>query len=57
MKRSHILLSILVLGAAIVVGTFLLTTRQAEAQGLAGNQEQQAAQAELGGKLSKDEDH
>ena len=47
MKRSHILLSILVLGAVFVVGTFLLTTRHAEAQGLAGNQEQQAAQAEL----------
>jgi hypothetical protein len=47
MKRFHILLSILLLGALFVVGTFWLTTRHAEAQGLAGNQEQQAAQAEL----------
>ncbi len=47
MKRFHILLSVLALGAVFVVGTFWLTTRHAEAQGLAGNQEQQAAQAEL----------
>ena len=47
MKRFHILLSILVLGAVFVAGTFLLTTRHAQAQGLAGNQEQQAAQAAL----------
>ncbi len=47
MKRSYILLSILALGTVFVVGTFLLTARHAEAQGLAGNQEQQAAQAEL----------
>ena len=47
MKRFYILLSVLALGAVFVVGTFWLTTRHAQAQGLAGNQEQQAAQAEL----------
>ena len=47
MKRFHILLSVLAFGAVFVVGTFWLTTRHAQAQGLAGNQEQQAAQAEL----------
>ena len=47
MKRFYILLSVLAFGAVFVVGTFWLTTRHAQAQGLAGNQEQQAAQAEL----------
>src|SRR3984893_13459867 len=47
MKRFYILLSVLARGAVCVVGTFWLTTRHAQAQGLAGNQEQQAAQAEL----------
>jgi hypothetical protein len=47
MKRFYILLSVLAFGAVFVVGTFWLTTRHAQAQGLAGNQEQQAAQAQL----------
>ena len=47
MKRFYILLSFSVLGVAIVAGTFLLLPRPVQGQGLAGNQEQQAAQAAL----------
>ena len=42
MKRSYVLSSLLVLGVVIVAGT--LPLRQAQAQGLAGNPEQQAKQ-------------
>src|SRR5438046_1121842 len=45
MKRLYILLSFSALGVAIVVG--MLLPRRAQGQGLAGNQEQQAAQAAL----------
>ena len=47
MKRFHILLSSSVLGVAIVAGTLLLLPQRAQGQGLAGSQEQQAAQAAL----------
>ncbi len=47
MKRIHILLSFLALGVLGVVGALLLTPHRAQAQGLAGNQEQQAAQNKL----------
>jgi DNA-binding beta-propeller fold protein YncE len=47
MKRFHILLSLCVLGGAILAGTLLLLPRRTEGQGLAGSQEQQAAQAAL----------
>jgi len=47
MKRFYILLSFSVIGVAIAVGMFFLLPRGAQGQGLAGNQEQQAAQAAL----------
>jgi hypothetical protein len=47
MKRFSILLSFSALGAGIVVSMLLLSPRRAPAQGLAGNAEQQAAQAAL----------
>src|ERR1700722_2225802 len=47
MKRMHILVSFFTLGAVIVLGMFLLSPRQTQAQGLAGSPEQQAAQAHL----------
>ena len=57
MKRIHILISFSILVVAIVVGAFALMPRQAQGQGLAGNPEQQAAQAALEANLSKTEDH
>jgi hypothetical protein len=47
MKRFHILFSFFVLSGVFVVGTLLLFPRWAQGQGLAGNEEQQAAQAAL----------
>ena len=47
MKRIHILLSFLALGVLGVVGALLLTPHRAQAQGLAGNADQQAAQAKM----------
>jgi DNA-binding beta-propeller fold protein YncE len=47
MKRVRILLSLSILGVGIVVGVLALLPRQAQGQGLAGNPEQQAAQAAL----------
>jgi hypothetical protein len=47
MKRFHILVSVFVLGGVFVAGTLLLLPRRAQGQGLAGNEEQQAAQAAL----------
>jgi len=47
MKRMHILVSFFALGVVIVLGMFLLSPRQTQAQGLAGSPEQQAAQAHL----------
>jgi hypothetical protein len=47
MKRFHIVLSFVALAAMFVAGAFLLTPRRAGAQGLGGNAEQQAAQAQL----------
>jgi hypothetical protein len=47
MKRFHILLSFFALGVGIVVSMLLLSPRQTQGQGLAGSQEQQAAQAAL----------
>ena len=47
MKRVYTLLSFFILGVAIVVGTLLLLPRRTQSQGLAGNPEQQAAQAAL----------
>src|ERR1700740_2441718 len=47
MKRFHILVSVFVLGGGFVAGTLLLLTRRRQGQGLAGNEEQQAAQAAL----------
>jgi hypothetical protein len=47
MKRCQILLSFSVLVAAIVVGALFLTPRRVQGQGLAGNAQQQAAQAAL----------
>jgi len=47
MKRFQILISVSVLGVAIVAGALALLPRRAESQGLAGNPEQQAQQAAL----------
>lgn len=47
MKRINVLLSFFAVGVVIAVGVLLLSPRQTQAQGLAGNQEQQAAQAKL----------
>jgi streptogramin lyase len=47
MKRFHILLSVSVLGVALVAGALALLPRRAVGQGLAGNPEQQAQQAAL----------
>src|SRR6202166_3492292 len=47
MKLFHILFSFFVLGGVFVVGTLLLFPQRAQGQGLAGNEEQQAAQAAL----------
>ncbi len=47
MKQFHILISVSVLGVAIVVGVLVLLPRRTESQGLAGSPEQQAAQAAL----------
>src|ERR1700741_4582529 len=47
MKRFHILVSVFVLGGGFVAGTLLLLPRRTQGQGLAGNEEQQAAQAAL----------
>jgi hypothetical protein len=45
MKRFHMMLSFFALAVGIVLALLLLSPRRAPAQGLAGNQEQQAAQA------------
>src|ERR1700691_4835857 len=47
MKRVHTLLSLFVLGVAIVTGALLLLPRRTQSQGLAGSPDQQAAQAAL----------
>jgi hypothetical protein len=47
MKSKHILLSLFGLGAVTIVGTLLLSPGTTMAQGLAGNQQQQAEQAAL----------
>ncbi len=47
MKRMHVLLSGLAIGALLVAGILVLSPRRTQAQGLAGSAAQQAAQATL----------
>ena len=53
MKTIHILLSLFGLGVVIIMGMLLLSPRRTQAQGVAGSQEQQLAQAKLEESYSK----